>query len=160
MSMNVQTCPNCRIEVELTEIGRCPRCRELVELTVTNAENNPYQTPENVSDPRSLVERQSRLHQVGLNSAIISILAAVWVMLVFFANIVAWELQVPGPMAAGEAANVIVQLLLISGAVSGVIGLIGGIRSRSYFAIAIACVGCLFHVGPSLTVLMNLAMKR
>lgn len=152
MSMNVQTCPNCRILVELTEIGRCPRCRELVELKVPNTSNNPYQSPECMLEP--LTSRKTTLpsSRLGLDCAIISILAAACVPLLSGAA--------RGLELHESVAGVIAYILLISGAISGVIGLVAGIRNRSCLVVAIACVGCIFHIGLILLVLLGVARDR
>ena len=88
----------------------------------------------------------------GLDCAIISILAAACVPLLSGA---AMGLELPGSVA-----GVIAYILLISGAISGVIGLVAGIRSRSCLIITIACVGCTFHIGLILLVMLGVARDR
>lgn len=150
--MNVQTCPNCRIEVELTDIGRCPRCREVVARHSPSTSDNPYQPPECMAEPPNLRKATLQSSRIGFDCAIISILAAVCVPLL---SGVALGLGLPGSVT-----GVIGYILLISGAISGLIGLVAGIRNRSCLIVTIACVGCTFHIGLILVVLLGVARDR
>jgi hypothetical protein len=148
--MNVQTCPNCRIEVELTDIGRCPRCRELVESKAEELIASPYCSPNEINETDSFSARR-RDPAFALACALVSAIAAFAII-----GVVAFRLNVGPYIALPWAAG---GLITGTGLLAGVFGVIGGIRNRSYVAISVAGLSGLFH-GWMLTMLIGALVLR
>ncbi len=146
----MQTCPNCRIEIEPTDIGRCPRCRELVASKGERLIANPYRSPNEINDTDAFSARR-RDPVIALVCTLVSAIAALVII-----GIVAFRLIVGPYIALPWAAG---GLVTGTGFLAGVFGVIGGIRNRSYVAIGLAGLSGLFH-GWMLTMLIGALVLR